>query len=235
MHPIYFCVSVQTLALVEIARHGIRLQGSGHAAHLLSELNRRRLSRLQCDIVLQVGGRSFPAHRVVLACSCAHFNSLSPEVLATREPFPPLFLWTLCPPPISRRSWLLSTRVKFSQTWSMWVSCMSWRKGSVWGSWWKLAMPPFLTCRAPALETRLAKGIWKAIWCWPMPRLCPFARPLQHPVPRCLLQPLPLLYSISSFSRQERQVESLPLGHPVTKKWRLAGTFELQSTGCQQG
>ncbi len=54
----------------------IRLQGSGHAAHLLSELNRRRLSRLQCDIVLQVGGRSFPAHRVVLACSCAHFNSL---------------------------------------------------------------------------------------------------------------------------------------------------------------
>ncbi|XP_073679442.1 zinc finger and BTB domain-containing protein 39 [Garra rufa] len=54
----------------------IRLQGSGHAARLLSELNRCRLSRLLCDVVLQVGGRSFPAHRVVLACSCTHFNSL---------------------------------------------------------------------------------------------------------------------------------------------------------------
>ncbi|TRY96102.1 hypothetical protein DNTS_015573 [Danionella cerebrum] len=54
----------------------IRLQGSGHVARLLSELNRCRLSRLLCDIILQVGGRSFPAHRVVLACSCTHFNSL---------------------------------------------------------------------------------------------------------------------------------------------------------------
>ncbi|XP_016121065.1 zinc finger and BTB domain-containing protein 39-like, partial [Sinocyclocheilus grahami] len=54
----------------------IRLQGSGHTGRLLSELNRCRLSRLLCDVVLQVGGRSFPAHRVVLACSCRHFNSL---------------------------------------------------------------------------------------------------------------------------------------------------------------
>ncbi|KAI7794435.1 zinc finger and BTB domain-containing protein 39 [Triplophysa rosa] len=53
----------------------IRLQGSGHAARLLSELNRCRLSRLLCDVVLQVGGRSFPAHRAVLACACTHFNS----------------------------------------------------------------------------------------------------------------------------------------------------------------
>ncbi|XP_036447511.1 zinc finger and BTB domain-containing protein 39 [Colossoma macropomum] len=54
----------------------IRLQGSGHAALLLSELNRCRLSRLLCDVVLQVGGRSFPAHRAVLACAGSHFNSL---------------------------------------------------------------------------------------------------------------------------------------------------------------
>lgn len=54
----------------------IRLQGSGHAALLLSELNRCRLSRLLCDVVLQVGGRSFPAHRAVLACAGTHFNSL---------------------------------------------------------------------------------------------------------------------------------------------------------------
>nr|XP_055044661.1 LOW QUALITY PROTEIN: zinc finger and BTB domain-containing protein 39 [Misgurnus anguillicaudatus] len=54
----------------------IRLQGSGHAARLLSELNRCRLSRLLCDVVIQVGGRSFPAHRAVLACACTHFNSL---------------------------------------------------------------------------------------------------------------------------------------------------------------
>uniref|UniRef100_A0A671N9P7 Zinc finger and BTB domain containing 39 n=1 Tax=Sinocyclocheilus anshuiensis TaxID=1608454 RepID=A0A671N9P7_9TELE len=53
-----------------------KLQGSGHTGRLLSELNRCRLSRLLCDVVLQVGGRSFPAHRVVLACSCTHFNSL---------------------------------------------------------------------------------------------------------------------------------------------------------------
>ncbi|XP_051947482.1 zinc finger and BTB domain-containing protein 39-like [Xyrauchen texanus] len=54
----------------------IRLQGSGHAAYLLSELNRCRLSRLLCDVVLQVGGRSFPAHRAVLVCACTHFKSL---------------------------------------------------------------------------------------------------------------------------------------------------------------
>ncbi|XP_007237901.3 zinc finger and BTB domain-containing protein 39 [Astyanax mexicanus] len=54
----------------------IRLQGSGHAALLLTELNRCRLSRLLCDVVLQVGGRSFPAHRVVLACAGSHFHSL---------------------------------------------------------------------------------------------------------------------------------------------------------------
>lgn len=54
----------------------IRLQGSSHAVRLLSELNRCRLSRLLCDVVLQVGGRAFPAHRVILACSCTHFHSV---------------------------------------------------------------------------------------------------------------------------------------------------------------
>ncbi|XP_030625337.1 zinc finger and BTB domain-containing protein 39 [Chanos chanos] len=54
----------------------IRLQGSGHAARLLSELNRCRLSRLLCDVILRVGGRTFPAHRAVLACAGTHFHTL---------------------------------------------------------------------------------------------------------------------------------------------------------------
>ncbi|CDQ81848.1 unnamed protein product [Oncorhynchus mykiss] len=54
----------------------IRLQGSGHAAGLLAELNRCRLSRLFCDVILQVGSRAFAAHRAVLACAGTHFRSL---------------------------------------------------------------------------------------------------------------------------------------------------------------
>nr|XP_023654582.1 zinc finger and BTB domain-containing protein 39 [Paramormyrops kingsleyae]XP_023654583.1 zinc finger and BTB domain-containing protein 39 [Paramormyrops kingsleyae] len=54
----------------------IRLQGTGHAAGLLAELNRCRLSRCLCDVVLQVGGRSFPAHRAVLACAGTYFRGL---------------------------------------------------------------------------------------------------------------------------------------------------------------
>ncbi|KAM6976967.1 zinc finger and BTB domain-containing protein 39 [Aplochiton taeniatus] len=54
----------------------IRLQGPGHAANLLSELNRCRLSRLYCDVVIQVGNRSFVAHRAVLACAGTHFRGL---------------------------------------------------------------------------------------------------------------------------------------------------------------
>ncbi|XP_062314743.1 zinc finger and BTB domain-containing protein 39 [Osmerus eperlanus] len=54
----------------------IRLQAPGHAAGLLSELNRCRQARLYCDVLLQVGGRSFAAHRAVLACGGAHFRSL---------------------------------------------------------------------------------------------------------------------------------------------------------------
>lgn len=69
----------------------IRLQGSGHAARLLSELNRCRLSRLLCDVILQVGGRSFPAHRVVLACSCTHFNSLFSRGSRNQDDVPTTF------------------------------------------------------------------------------------------------------------------------------------------------
>ncbi|KAM4610005.1 zinc finger and BTB domain-containing protein 39 [Polymixia lowei] len=54
----------------------IRLQGPGHAAGLLSELNRCRQSRLYCDAFLQVGNRSFAAHRAVLACAGTYFRGL---------------------------------------------------------------------------------------------------------------------------------------------------------------
>ncbi|KAK0146815.1 Zinc finger and BTB domain-containing protein 39 [Merluccius polli] len=54
----------------------IRLQGCGHAAGLLSELNRCRQSRLYCDVLLQVGNRSFAAHRAVLACAGSYFRGL---------------------------------------------------------------------------------------------------------------------------------------------------------------
>ncbi|KAI1891112.1 hypothetical protein AGOR_G00160640 [Albula goreensis] len=57
----------------------IRLQGTGHGAKLLAELNRCRLSNYLCDVVLQVGGRSFPAHSVVLACAASYFRSLFPS------------------------------------------------------------------------------------------------------------------------------------------------------------
>ncbi|XP_056131187.1 zinc finger and BTB domain-containing protein 39 [Lampris incognitus] len=54
----------------------IRLQGPGHAASLLSQLNLCRQSRLYCDVFLQVGNRSFAAHRAVLACAGTYFRSL---------------------------------------------------------------------------------------------------------------------------------------------------------------
>ncbi|KAG5836211.1 hypothetical protein ANANG_G00252180 [Anguilla anguilla] len=50
--------------------------GHGPRANLLAELNRCRLSSSLCDVVLRVGGRSFPAHRVVLACAASYFRSL---------------------------------------------------------------------------------------------------------------------------------------------------------------
>lgn len=54
----------------------ILLQGPGYACSLLSELNRCRLSRRYCDVLLQVGNRTFAAHRAVLSCAGAYFCNL---------------------------------------------------------------------------------------------------------------------------------------------------------------
>uniref|UniRef100_UPI0037E88B4E zinc finger and BTB domain-containing protein 39 n=1 Tax=Semicossyphus pulcher TaxID=241346 RepID=UPI0037E88B4E len=54
----------------------IRLQGPGHAASLLAELNHCRQSRQYCDVLLQVGNRTFAAHRAVLACAGTYFRNL---------------------------------------------------------------------------------------------------------------------------------------------------------------
>ncbi|XP_069578035.1 zinc finger and BTB domain-containing protein 39 isoform X2 [Brachyistius frenatus] len=54
----------------------IRLQGPGHAAGLLAELNRCRQTRRYCDVFLQVGNRTFAAHRAVLACAGSYFRNL---------------------------------------------------------------------------------------------------------------------------------------------------------------
>ncbi|XP_058499948.1 zinc finger and BTB domain-containing protein 39 [Solea solea] len=54
----------------------IRLQGPGHAASLLAELNGCRQSRRYCDVFLQVGNRTFAAHRAVLACAGSYFQNL---------------------------------------------------------------------------------------------------------------------------------------------------------------
>ncbi|XP_049920396.1 zinc finger and BTB domain-containing protein 39 [Epinephelus moara] len=54
----------------------IRLQGPSHAASLLAELNSCRQSRRYCDVFLQVGNRTFAAHRAVLACAGSYFRNL---------------------------------------------------------------------------------------------------------------------------------------------------------------
>lgn len=54
----------------------IRLQGPSYAASLLTELNRCRQSRRYCDVLLQVGNRTFAAHRAILACAGAYFCNL---------------------------------------------------------------------------------------------------------------------------------------------------------------
>ncbi|KAI4824083.1 hypothetical protein KUCAC02_012626 [Chaenocephalus aceratus] len=61
----------------------IRLQGPGHAAGLLAELNRCRQSRQYCDVFLQVGNRTFAAHRAVLACAGSYFRNLFTRAPAT--------------------------------------------------------------------------------------------------------------------------------------------------------
>ncbi|KAJ0064587.1 hypothetical protein NL108_010925 [Boleophthalmus pectinirostris] len=54
----------------------ILLQGPSYAPSLLSELNRLRLSRRLCDVLLQVGNRKFAAHRAILSCAGAYFYNL---------------------------------------------------------------------------------------------------------------------------------------------------------------
>uniref|UniRef100_A0A8C6U3S2 Zinc finger and BTB domain containing 39 n=1 Tax=Neogobius melanostomus TaxID=47308 RepID=A0A8C6U3S2_9GOBI len=52
------------------------LIGPSYACSLLSELNRCRLSRRYCDVLLQVGTRTFAAHRAVLSCAGSYFCGL---------------------------------------------------------------------------------------------------------------------------------------------------------------
>uniref|UniRef100_A0A672I897 Zinc finger and BTB domain containing 39 n=1 Tax=Salarias fasciatus TaxID=181472 RepID=A0A672I897_SALFA len=54
----------------------VRLRGRGHAASLLLQLNLCRQSRRYCDVVLRAGGRTFAAHRAVLACAGEYFRNL---------------------------------------------------------------------------------------------------------------------------------------------------------------
>lgn len=61
----------------------IRLQGPGHAASLLAELNRCRHSRQYCDVLLQVGNRTFAAHRAMLACTSSYFRSMLAQAAAS--------------------------------------------------------------------------------------------------------------------------------------------------------
>lgn len=61
----------------------IQLQGPGHAASLLAELNRCRQSRRYCDVFLQVGNRTFAAHRAVLACAGTYFRNLFARAAAS--------------------------------------------------------------------------------------------------------------------------------------------------------
>ncbi|XP_059188783.1 zinc finger and BTB domain-containing protein 39 [Centropristis striata] len=61
----------------------IRLQGHGHAASLLAELNRCRQSRQYCDVFLQVGNRTFAAHRAMLACAGTYFRNLFARAAAS--------------------------------------------------------------------------------------------------------------------------------------------------------
>ncbi|XP_026188966.1 zinc finger and BTB domain-containing protein 39 isoform X2 [Mastacembelus armatus] len=68
----------------------IRLQGPSHAASLLAELNRCRQSRRYCDVFLQVGNRTFAAHRAVLACAGTYFRNL-----LTRAPDSPTTAFSL--------------------------------------------------------------------------------------------------------------------------------------------
>ncbi|XP_061550462.1 zinc finger and BTB domain-containing protein 39 [Phycodurus eques] len=61
----------------------IRLQGPGHAGSLLAELDRCRRFGRYCDVFVQVGKRTFAAHRAVLACAGAYFRNLFSRAQST--------------------------------------------------------------------------------------------------------------------------------------------------------
>lgn len=65
----------------------IHLKGPGHAANLLADLNRCRQMRQYCDVFLQVGSRTFAAHRAVLACSGTYFHTLFTRPPATASAY----------------------------------------------------------------------------------------------------------------------------------------------------
>ena len=61
----------------------IQLQGPSHAVSLLAQLNHCRQMRQYCDVFLQVGNRTFAAHRAVLACAGTYFHNLFTRVPAS--------------------------------------------------------------------------------------------------------------------------------------------------------
>ncbi|XP_017291954.1 zinc finger and BTB domain-containing protein 39 [Kryptolebias marmoratus] len=65
----------------------IQLKGPGHAANLLADLNRCRQMRQYCDVFLQVGSRTFAAHRAVLACAGTYFHTLFTRPQSTASAF----------------------------------------------------------------------------------------------------------------------------------------------------
>lgn len=48
----------------------------GHFQNIFKELNHQRLRAHLCDCVVLIGGRSFPAHRSILAACSSHFRAL---------------------------------------------------------------------------------------------------------------------------------------------------------------
>lgn len=48
----------------------------GHFQNIFEELNHQRLRAHLCDCVVLIGGRSFPAHRSILAACSSHFRAL---------------------------------------------------------------------------------------------------------------------------------------------------------------
>lgn len=53
---------------------------ASHGADMLSKLRSQREAGLFCDITLRTGGRSFSAHRAVLAAVSDHFQEILTEM-----------------------------------------------------------------------------------------------------------------------------------------------------------